>query len=718
MRTHDLPSQLITARQGVILVIAAALLIIAFAFLAFSVDVGYMSMTKSQLQNAADAAAFAGVYKLSDGAAATRQAAREVAYANYAAASPVVLADSDIELGVFNYTTKEFVLNETSPNAVRVRTHVENKGLFFAPLIGTSNYNMDASAIAMLNPRDIVFVVDLSGSMNDDTEPCWATKTINDKYGPLGYPSVADPLMQQVFTDFGYGNCPGVKEYIGAPLGVSNTDTAFAEMTQDDGPLSMCIDEKYRISETDDEYVRRQKCYSWIIDNQIAVVMPNAKPAPNSQTSYGYWEKYIDYIMDGTSVGNPPPPPPPSTDPPDPDPVDPPPPSEPPPPYEPPPPKPPVGLNAIEGDRLWAEFNRHVGPRSHGLVAGDVSAAVALLQSPAQMQIGVPRRGSFDEIWVPWGMDYDRIEEFNNPNIYSFPTSSSSLPKSYRNYVGYITYVQFMMDFGRDRSPDVDNWDGNAAPNIGTKTPLSVLSADCPKHAEAVAGYTFQFPPREQPMHAVRRSLIASLEVIRSRNAQVGLNAGDKVAIVTFDGLDSDHAPALRQSLTSDYVGAMSACVDLQAVSDVGSTTATEAGLELARQHLKPVDQGGQGRKFAKKVIVLLTDGIPNAWSSTEGEVSTHMTQNPDGNYYATDYIWLNAALMQTALAQTERTSVYAVGMGLGTDYDFMDRVARMGNTAEGGLSVRGSGNPAEYESRLTEIFGEIIRNPGGRLVE
>jgi hypothetical protein len=54
----------------------------------------------------------------------------------------------------------------------------------------------------------------------------------------------------------------------------------------------------------------------------------------------------------------------------------------------------------------------------------------------------------------------------------------------------------------------------------------------------------------------------------------------------------------------------------------------------------------------------------------------------------------------------------------LGADYDFMDRMARLGGTADDqGKSPRGGGNPAEYERRLTEIFGTIITNPEVRVV-
>ena len=61
----------------------------------------------------------------------------------------------------------------------------------------------------------------------------------------------------------------------------------------------------------------------------------------------------------------------------------------------------------------------------------------------------------------------------------------------------------------------------------------------------------------------------------------------------------------------------------------------------------------------------------------------------------------------------------YPVGIGMGCDYAFMDRMARMGRTADSlGQSARGSGNPAEYEQRLRDIFLDIIGNPRVRLVD
>jgi len=95
------------------------------------------------------------------------------------------------------------------------------------------------------------------------------------------------------------------------------------------------------------------------------------------------------------------------------------------------------------------------------------------------------------------------------------------------------------------------------------------------------------------------------------------------------------------------------------------------------------------------------------------------MGENPDPDFYETGEYWYDAPLMQSMMMQQDNWRIFPVGVGLGTDYDFMDRLARMGGTSnDDGESPRGSGNPAEYEQRLTEIFEEIITNPQVRLVQ
>ena len=317
--------------------------------------------------------------------------------------------------------------------------------------------------------------------------------------------------------------------------------------------------------------------------------------------------------------------------------------------------------------------------------------------------IGFPRAGFG---YLPPSQDGDRIHQFNNPNKASFPSSDSGLPYAFRNILGYITYTQFLMDHGRDLSPD-----GSL---LGE---LSFDSGRCSLHNETVAGRSFQFPPRAQPVHAARRSMIASMDVVATRNGIIpGAQHRDRVAVVTFD---TTAGSRIHQNLTTDYVAAMESVTKLQSVGDKSTTTATESGLILAHQILRKQSEGGQARDSATRVTVLLTDGIPNTYESSNGAIDTFLAANPGGDFYGGGYYWLDAALMQGFALEADKIEVYPVGVGLGTDYDFMDRMARTGGTADSsGQSPRGSGNPAEYEARMLEIFEKIIKKPVAKLVE
>jgi hypothetical protein len=566
--------------------------------------------------------------------------------------------------------------------------------------------------------------VDLSGSMNDDTEPCWSTDIENSTFASAGYPTVGTDLMQQVYSDFGFGAFPGALEYLGAPAGVPKNQYAYAELTKDGGYLSQgTTPSKYRIQSTDSEAVRKQKGYSWIIDNQIARVMPNAKPAPNSSTNYAYWEKYLDYIILTVNIV----PPPPTTGgggggkggsgggkggsgggkggsgggkggggg-----------------------PSPPLGWQQPSHNApwyaLWMADPMHAGQKRMAarpiefqlaMTPGGMNAAL-LSELLSATSSGTPpsNRGT-----IPPNRYNGQIDSFNNPNTSTFPAASISVPRGYRNWIGYRTYVQFMMDHGRE-----------AQPLAGVYVPLSHFSSDCPWHSEDTAGGMFTFPPREQPAHASRRALIAAMEVVKERNGTIADSSlRDWVSIITFDKLTGG-GPVIVQPLTGEYDQAMQSCTTLQACSDVGATTATDAGLIVARRHLQPKSAGGSGRQSTNKVVVLLTDGVPNLYVTSDATINSYIASHPNiHDFYNNGAYWCDSPLMQTSMMSSDRWLVFPVGVGLGTDYGFMDRMARLGSTADNnGQCPRGSGNPAQYEQRLTDIFRKIITSPQVRLVQ
>ncbi len=129
-------------RRGAILVFAAMMLVLVFAFVAFTVDVGYMALAQGELQNAADSAALAGVLELSNGEAAVKAEAKAYALKHRAAGNSVAVPDVDVLLGKFNFTTKVFTPDPVGANAVRVITRVTDKPFFFAPVIGTSGLRL------------------------------------------------------------------------------------------------------------------------------------------------------------------------------------------------------------------------------------------------------------------------------------------------------------------------------------------------------------------------------------------------------------------------------------------------------------------------------------------------------------------------------------------------------------------------------------------------
>jgi hypothetical protein len=360
-------------------------------------------------------------------------------------------------MGVWDSETGSFTPVASGGNAIRITARRISAPLFFARVFGRDKFDTAASAVGMANPRDIVFVVDLSGSMNDDSEPAWATTELTNLLTPEGYPTTASDLMQNVYNDFSYGTFPGTLQWVGAPAGVGANSSAYANLTADGGPLTLSsVPSTYKISSGNSESTRKTKAYKWMIDYQIAVVMPGVKPTASSSTNYNYWEKYLDYV---------------------------------------------------------------IAPKS------------------------VSGRGT-----LPPNQESNRIDGWNNPNSASFPDATSAVPQGFRNQIGYRTYVQFMMDHGR-----------NVKPDGVTYTPLSTLSPDCPWHTEATEGGSFSFPPREQPTHASRRALIAAMQVIKERNENIpDLNQRDWVSIVSFDV--TSPGPTIHQSLTGDYEDAMLAC--------------------------------------------------------------------------------------------------------------------------------------------------------------
>ena len=157
-------------RRGIIIVLAAVLMVTMMSLLAFSIDVGYIMTVRTELQRSVDAGALAGAGMLVQGSSQADTAVREYIQKNTVGNQTVQAGDITVETGHWDNASETFTPSNQLPSAVRVRAVRNGQGLFFGPVMGTDTFDVDIQAIAMYRPRDIMLVLDYSASMNDDSE--------------------------------------------------------------------------------------------------------------------------------------------------------------------------------------------------------------------------------------------------------------------------------------------------------------------------------------------------------------------------------------------------------------------------------------------------------------------------------------------------------------------------------------------------------------------
>lgn len=610
-------------RLGAVAPLAACLMVPMLGMVAFAIDIGYVTVVRNRLQVAADAAAMAAIVKIGDTTVA-RTAAKNIALKNIAAGPGdyISLQDSDIQFGNWNSTTRTWTANGTPANACRVSAKRMALPLFFAPVIGKSTIDVvaDSSTTAAVSAYDIAFVIDLSGSMNNDTE-IWATSAINSEFS--GYPTIGTDTMQNVFTDFNFGTYPGTTQYVGEGItgtgtykvnsNGSNATSAYGNISSYLASHPSAVNSSYWVNSSDSSSTKKTKIYSYIIDKQMATLMPNATPALNSSTNLAYWTVYLDYVMpnQGTSI---------------------------------------------------------------------------------------PSKSSYG------------IDGMSNPYPDAWPSLTSSTISPFYNKVGYQTYVQFMMDMGRDTQV------------ASRYVPLSASASDCPLRYDNDTnspGNGIHFPPREQPTHSLKLAVMAAVNKIATLNSGLSGDIKDHISIITFDTTSGSSIVYPLSASDCDYAAVKNSLRNLQAVGDTSASTSSEKGLQLALNHLDPA-QNSNARSSASKVVIFLTDGIPNVKVSSnttvDSYVSSHTAEwfNSSGSYYRER----NAAMMQVSSMQSKGWQVQSIGIGLGCDRTMMDRMARLAgtavtdpsNTTGPKISPYATGNPADYQNRLTSIFNDVVK--------
>ncbi|MDW8244563.1 MAG: pilus assembly protein TadG-related protein, partial [Thermogemmata sp.] len=175
-------------RRGVAIPLIAVCVIGLFAFVALAVDLGMLAVSRTHAQNAADIAALAGARTLSNKPGMLNNnltdavaAARSAATSNFHLSSQFTNAQVQrIEVGqyVYDVNSQQFRVTTwydvtNNPNIApsngswtAMRVHMNaTQTTYFMRLFGVNAMATYAIATAVYRPRDIAFVIDMTGSM-------------------------------------------------------------------------------------------------------------------------------------------------------------------------------------------------------------------------------------------------------------------------------------------------------------------------------------------------------------------------------------------------------------------------------------------------------------------------------------------------------------------------------------------------------------------------
>ena len=180
--------------NGQSLIAVALLMVIILAIAALVIDVGLLSLTKADLQNAADSAALAGAQELPDNPTQAR-----IVAVNYATANGKTSDSAAITLG-------------TNNKSISVKVN-RNESMLFARVLGVNDSTLSANAtvsigVAASVPWIVPFVISKPTAFNYDNV------YVVRMYGAgnyLDYPSTGYPSGYNYPSD--YRNDPVYKNY-------------------------------------------------------------------------------------------------------------------------------------------------------------------------------------------------------------------------------------------------------------------------------------------------------------------------------------------------------------------------------------------------------------------------------------------------------------------------------------------------------------------------
>ena len=243
-------------RRGAIVPLVAISLVAVLGLVALAIDIGMVAVARTQAQNAADSAAMVGTrtfnqqvgYNLTSvpKQAIIAAVANKIFSANIVGDPNTILNPSadvytsgqvKIECGGYYYVYNDanpaaegfqIVLPPTGKAATEPYTAVRatissTSPVFFGNVFGASPFNVTAHAIAAHRPRDVIIIMDLSGSMRFQSCPAAYTtggSTMYPHWGPRNVSLNPDPN----FPVFGHYSATALAALQGTASGTTGVE--------------------------------------------------------------------------------------------------------------------------------------------------------------------------------------------------------------------------------------------------------------------------------------------------------------------------------------------------------------------------------------------------------------------------------------------------------------------------------------------------------------
>jgi Ca-activated chloride channel homolog len=157
-------------RAGGVLVLVLIVFPVLLAMVTFAIDIGRITMLRTELQNVVDAGTLAAQIQLRmepNKVGKARRVAKEFVRLNQIGSKLVPKKSIDVKTGFWDADALTFASSVPEKNAIKVFARQDNQPYIFGTTMGYKSFGVPASAIATgaTSTLDIMLTLDLSGSM-------------------------------------------------------------------------------------------------------------------------------------------------------------------------------------------------------------------------------------------------------------------------------------------------------------------------------------------------------------------------------------------------------------------------------------------------------------------------------------------------------------------------------------------------------------------------